>query len=77
MKKLAATLTVSGVLGFLILEALKILLAPVAAWLLGVVVLILQVVLVVLGIGLALTVLALSIWAYRRYRRSHPAESAE
>lgn len=35
--KLAASLTVTGLLGFLLLEALKILLAPLAAWLLGIV----------------------------------------
>ena len=33
--KLVASLTATGLLGFLLLEALKILLAPVAAWLLG------------------------------------------
>ncbi len=75
MTKFAATLTVSGLIGFLILEALKILLAPVAAWLLGIVALAIKVVLVVLGVGVVLVVLAFSFWAYRRYRRSHPSEA--
>jgi ABC-type uncharacterized transport system permease subunit len=75
MTKFAATLTVSGLIGFLLLEALKILLAPVAAWLMGFVALAIKVVLVVLGVGLGLAVLALSFWAYRRYRRSHPTEA--
>jgi hypothetical protein len=75
MMKFAATLTVSGLIGFLLLEALKILLAPIAAWLMGFVALAIKVVLVVLGAGVGLAVLALSFWVYRRYRRSHPAEA--
>lgn len=75
MMKFAATLTVSGLIGFLILEALKILLAPIAAWLMGFVALAIKVILVILGAGVGLAVLALSFWAYRRYRRSHPVEA--
>jgi hypothetical protein len=77
MMKLAASLTVTGLVGFLLLEALKILLAPVAVWLLGFVMAAVKVALVVLGVGLGIMVLALSLWAYRRYRRSHPVEAAE
>ncbi len=77
MMKVAASLTVTGLLGFLLLEALKILLAPVAAWLLGVVALALKIALMVLGLGLGIVVLALSIWAYRRFRRSTRAVEVE
>lgn len=70
MKKFATTLTVSGLLGFLILEALKIVLAPVAGWLMGILAVALKIALIVLGVGLGIVVLALSIWAFRRYRKS-------
>lgn len=70
MMKVAASLTVTGLLGLLILEALKILLAPVSALLLGFVVLVLKIALAVFGLGLAIVVLTLSIWAYRRFRGS-------
>lgn len=77
MMKFAASLTVTGLVGFLLLEALKILLAPVAAWLLGFVMVAVKIALIVLGAGLGLVVIALSFWAYRRYRRTHPAEVVE
>jgi len=77
MMKVAASLTVTGLLGFLLLEALKIVLAPVAAWLLGVVALALKLVLVALGLGLGIVILALSIWAYRRFLRSTRTVEAE
>ncbi len=70
MMKVAASMTVTGLLGLLVLEALKILLAPVAAWLMGLVAVALKIALVVFGLGLAVVVLALSIWAYRRFSRS-------
>jgi hypothetical protein len=75
MMKFAASLTVTGVIGFLIMEALKILLAPVAAWLLTFVIAAVKIALIVAGIGVALLVLVLGIWAYRRFRK--PAEAAE
>ncbi len=74
--KAAASLTVTGLLGLLLLEALKILLAPVAAWLMGLVALVIKIALVVVGAGLALVVLTLSIWAYRRFRRAESTEHA-
>ncbi len=67
--KFAASLTVTGLLGFVILEALKILLAPLAGWLLGVGMIALKAAIllgVVLGAFLALGV---GVYAYRRMRR--------
>ena len=48
--RIAATLTVTGVLGFIVLEALKILLAPAALWLLAVVMFAVKALLIGLGI---------------------------
>lgn len=75
MMKFAASLTVTGLIGFLLLEALKIVLAPVAVWLIGLLAVVIKILLVTLGIGLAIGVLAVSFWAYRRYRASHPVEA--
>lgn len=73
MMKFAASLTATGLISLLVLEALKILLAPVAAWLLGLVMVAVKIALITLGVGLALGV---SVWAFRRYRRSQRATSA-
>jgi hypothetical protein len=65
--RFAAAATATGVVGFLLLEALKILLAPVALWLLGVVMLMVKV--LVLGLAVVLA-LGGSVWAYRRWSRT-------
>ena len=74
MMKFAASLTVTGILGFLILEALKIVLAPVAGWLIGILAVAIKVILGVFFVGAGLLflglVIGLSIWVYRRYRKS-------
>jgi hypothetical protein len=56
MMKFAAGITISGIIGFLLLEALKILMIPITAWVMGLLALALKIVLVVLGIGAALGV---------------------
>ena len=65
--KFAASLTATGLLGFLLLEALKILLAPLATWLLGVAMIAAKVALFGLGITVLIVV---SVFAYRRYNKS-------
>ena len=70
--KFAASLTVGGLIGFVILEALKILLAPVAVWLMAVVAVAVKVMVVaalVLGACLAVGV---GVYVYRRTRREQP-----
>ena len=62
--RFAATLTVTGVFGYLVLEALKILLAPAALWLLAVVMLVVKAVLIGLAIVLFVVV---AVWAYKRW----------
>ena len=65
--KFAASLTVTGILGLLLLEALKFILAPVGVWLLGVVMLVTKV--LVIGVGLSLAV-AVGVFVYKRVQRS-------
>ena len=61
--KFAATLTASGLVGLLLMEALKILLAPVAAWLLVAVMFAAKMAAIGLGVVLALV---LSVYLYKR-----------
>ena len=64
--RFAATLTVGGVLGFIILEALKILLAPLATWLLGIAMVTLK--MMGIAVGLALLI-GVGVFVYRRANR--------
>lgn len=64
--KYAATLTATGIVGLLLLEALKILLAPVAAWLLVIVMFAVKAAVIGLGVILALV---LSVYMYKRMTR--------
>lgn len=64
--KYAAAVTATGLLGLLLLEALRILLAPVAAWLLIAVMVAVKAVVIGLGVILALV---LSVYLYRRMTR--------
>ncbi len=54
--KLAAGLTVSGIIGFILLEALKMLMVPITIWVMGLLALALKILLVVLGLGAAVGV---------------------
>ncbi len=65
MMKFAAGLTVSGIIGFLLLEALKILMVPITAWVMGLLALALKIVLIALGLTAALGV---GVFFYRRSR---------
>ena len=64
--KYAATFTATGLLGLLLLEALKILLAPAAAWLFVIVMFAVKAAVIGLGVILAL---ALSVFMYKRMTR--------
>jgi hypothetical protein len=69
--KFAAGLTVTGILGFLLLEALKIVLVPVAGWIVGLLVILLKVLLiggVILFVG---AMIAVGVFVYKRLKRSH------
>lgn len=67
--RFAAGLTVSGILGFLLLEALKIVMVPVTAWIMGLLALVLKIVLVGLGLLAAGVVVAIVVFLYRRTQR--------
>ncbi len=71
--RFAAGLTVSGIVGFLLLEALKIIMVPVTAWVMGLLAVALKVVvilLVVLAVLLVLLVIGTGVWLYKRRQRN-------
>lgn len=63
MMKFAAGLTASGIIGFLLLEALKILMVPITAWVMGLLAMALKIVLITLGVVAAL---GLGFFVYKR-----------
>jgi len=70
MMRLAAGLTVSGIIGFLLLEALKMLMVPITAWVMGLLALALKIVLVALGLTAALGV---GFFVLRRTQKAREA----
>ncbi len=66
MMRFAAGLTASGIIGFLLLEALKILMVPITAWVMGLLALALKILLIVLG---SVAVLGAGFFFYRRSQR--------
>ena len=67
MMRLAAGLTASGIIGFLLLEALKILMVPVTAWFMGLLSLALKIVLLAAGVAAAL---GMGVFVYRRSKKA-------
>lgn len=65
--RLGAALTASGIIGFLLLEALKILMVPITAWVMGLVALVLKIFLITLGVVGALGV---GFFVYRRSQKA-------
>lgn len=72
MMRLAAGLTVSGIIGFLLLEALKMLMVPITAWVMALLAMALKILLVALGLAAALGV---GVFFYRRSKRKATAET--
>ena len=68
--RFAAGVTVTGVLSLLLLEALKVVLVPVSAWLLGFLVIVVKVVLIVLVVMVAAGVIGGGVWLYKRGQKS-------
>ena len=64
--KFAAGLTVTGILSFIILEALKIIMVPVTTWVLGLLVLAIKFVLIVAVLGL---VVGVGVFLYKRQKK--------
>lgn len=67
MMRFAAGLTATGIIGWLLLEALKILMVPITAWVMGLLAVALKILLVTLGVGMAVGV---GIFFYRRSKRA-------
>ena len=68
--KFAAGLTVSGILGFVLLEVLKFLLPTLAAWILAFLTFVVKVILFGIGLGVLVAVIGIAIFIYKRSRRS-------
>ena len=68
MMRFAAGLTASGVIGFLLLEALKILMVPITAWVMGLLAIALKVLLVTFGVAAAL---GAGFFFYRRSQKAN------
>jgi hypothetical protein len=67
MMRFAAGLTASGIIGFLLLEALKILMVPITAWVMGLLAMALKILLITLGLA---TAVGVGIFFYRRSRKA-------
>lgn len=67
MMRLAGGVSVAGILGFIIIEVLKILMIPIMAWVMGMLALALKIVLMVL---LALSAIGVGVFVYKRSQRS-------
>ena len=68
--KFAAGITVTGILTLLVLEALKVVMVPLAAWIVGLLALLFKVVLVVMGLATAAAFIGLAVFLYKRFNRS-------
>jgi hypothetical protein len=64
--RFAAGLTVTGILGFILLEALKIIMVPVTTWVLGLLLLAVKIALILIVVGV---VAAVGIYLYRRQKK--------
>ena len=68
--KFAAGLTVSGIIGFVLLEVLKFLLPTLAAWILALLTFVVKLILFGIGLGVVVAVVGIAIFLYKRSRRS-------
>ena len=67
--RFAAGLTVSGIVGFLILEALKLVVPTLAAWIIAVLAFLFKAILIGLGLLAAVVVIGIAIYVYKRMNR--------
>jgi hypothetical protein len=68
--RFAAGVTVTGILSLLLLEALKVIMVPVAGWIVGLLVILLKILLIG-GVLLILGVMiAIGVFVYRRWKKS-------
>ncbi len=70
MMRFAAGLTATGIIGFLLLEALKILMVPITAWVMGLLAMALKILLIGLAVATAVGAVGLGVYVYRRTQRA-------
>lgn len=71
MMRFAAGLTATGIIGFLLLEALKILMVPITAWVMGLLAMALKIFLITAGVA---TAIGVGVFFYRRSKKAREAE---
>ena len=69
--RFAAGITISGIISLIILELLQGIMPSIKAWVLGVLVVALKVVLVLFTIMVAVAVIGIGIYFYKRGERAH------
>ena len=68
--KFAAGLTVSGIIGFVLLEVLKFLLPTLAAWILALLTFVVKVILFGIGLVVVVALIGIAIFIYKRAQKS-------
>ena len=68
--KFAAGLTVSGVIGFIVLEALKMVMPAVTVWVIGILTILLKIILIGIVIFVVLSLLGIGFFFYKRSQRA-------
>ena len=67
--KFAAGLTVSGVVGFLVLEALKLVVPKLAVWIIAILAFVFKAILILVVLGLVGAVIGIGVFFYKRQQR--------
>ena len=68
--RFAAGLTVTGILGFLLMEALKVIMVPVTAWVMGLLVIVVKIVLILLVVLILAAVVGVGVFLYKRGQKA-------
>lgn len=68
--KFAAGLTVSGIIGFIVLEALKLVMPAVTVWVIGILTILLKIILIGVVIFVVLSLLGIGFFFYKRSQRA-------
>ena len=68
--RFAAGLTVTGILSFILLEALKIIMVPVTGWVIGLLAILIKIVLIGFFVIVVGIVIAIGVYFYKRQQGS-------
>ena len=66
MMRFACCVSLAGILGFIIIEALKILMIPITAWVMGLLAIALKIILIALVGLVALSAIGVGVFVYKR-----------